>query len=126
MPRKARGPQRSVTDATVPKYSISAASDLSGIPQQQLRRMEESGLITPQRTDGNTRRYSDEDVAQMGAAADLADDGINPAGILYIQRLQLELEAAYAEIARLRELLAASSTSQPDTTASVHSGQDPL
>jgi DNA-binding transcriptional MerR regulator len=115
-----------MTDATVPKYSISAASDLSGIPQQQLRRMEESGLLTPQRTDGNTRRYSDDDVAQMGAVADLADEGINAAGIVHIQRLQLELQAAHAEIARLRELLGASSTSQPNTTASVHSVQDPL
>jgi MerR family transcriptional regulator/heat shock protein HspR len=125
MPRKARGPKRSVTDATMPKYSISAASDLSGIPQQQLRRMEESGLLTPQRTDGNTRRYSDDDVAQMGVVADLADEGINAAGIVHIQRLQRELQAAYAEIARLRDLLAAS-TSQPDTSTSAHSGQDPL
>jgi MerR family transcriptional regulator/heat shock protein HspR len=108
----------------VPKYSISVASDLSGIPQQQLRRMEESGLLTPKRTDGNTRRYSDEDVAQMGEIAELADEGINAAGIVHIQRLQLELQAAYAEIARLRELLAASSTAQPEMTASAQSAQD--
>jgi MerR family transcriptional regulator/heat shock protein HspR len=110
----------------VPKYSISVASDLSGIPQQQLRRMEEGGLLTPMRTDGNTRRYSDDDVAQMGAVAELADDGINAAGILHIQRLQVELQAAHAEIARLRKLLAASSTPQPDAAASAQNAQDPL
>jgi MerR family transcriptional regulator/heat shock protein HspR len=125
MRRKARGPKRSVTDTTVPKYSIAVASDLSGIPQQQLRRMEETGLLTPMRTDGNTRRYSDDDVAQMGEIATLADEGINAAGIRHIQRLQLELLAAHAEIARLRELLAASALQQPDATLSRQSARDP-
>jgi len=86
--------------------------------------MEESGLLTPKRTDGNTRRYSDEDVAQVGEIAELADEGINAAGIVHIQRLQLELQAAYAEIARLRELLAACSTAQPEMTASAHIAKD--
>jgi MerR family transcriptional regulator/heat shock protein HspR len=126
MPRKARGPKRSVTDTTLPKYSISVASDLSGIPQQQLRRMEESGLLTPMRTDGNTRRYSDDDVAQMSEVAALADEGINAAGIRHIQRLQMELQAANANIAWLHEQIAALSTSQPDATSSAQSAQDPM
>jgi MerR family transcriptional regulator, heat shock protein HspR len=126
MRREASGPKRSVTDTTVPKYSIAVASDLSGIPQQQLRRMEESGLLTPMRTDGNTRRYSDDDVAQMGEIATLADEGINAAGIRHIQRLQLELQAAHGEIARLRALLAVSSTQPPDTTVSAQSAKDPV
>jgi MerR family transcriptional regulator, heat shock protein HspR len=125
MRRQARGPKRSVTDTTVPKYSIAVASDLSGIPQQQLRRMEESGLLTPMRTDGNTRRYSDDDVTRMGEIAALADEGANAAGIRHIQRLQVELQAAYAEIARLRQLLAASALQPPDATVLGHSAQDP-
>jgi MerR family transcriptional regulator/heat shock protein HspR len=125
MRRKSRGPKRSVTDSTVPKYSIAVASDLSGIPQQQLRRMEEGGLLTPTRTDGNTRRYSDDDVTQMGEIATLADAGINAAGIRHIQGLQLELQVAYAEIARLRELLGASATQPPDAILLGQSAHDP-
>jgi MerR family transcriptional regulator, heat shock protein HspR len=110
MRRKARGPSRSTSDAAMPKYSISVASDLSGISQQQLRRMEESGLLTPIRTDGNTRRYSDDDVAQMGEIAALAEEGINAAGIRQILRLQTELHTAQAEITRLRAQLDAGET----------------
>jgi DNA-binding transcriptional MerR regulator len=87
--------------------------------------MEESGLLIPTRTEGNTRRYSDDDVAQMGEIATLADEGINVAGIRHIQGLQLELQAAYAEIARLRELLGASATQSPDATSSAQSAHDP-
>jgi MerR family transcriptional regulator/heat shock protein HspR len=126
MKRKARGPKRSTADTTMPKYSIAVASDLSGIPQQQLRRMEESGLLAPIRTDGNTRRYSDDDLKQMGEIAELADEGINAAGIRHIQRLQVELQAAYAEIARLRALLAALPAETAKVTSPMQSAQEPI
>ncbi len=106
MPRKPYGPRRGNLNS-VPKYSIAVASDLSGVPQQQLRRMEESGLITPQRTDGKTRRYSDDDMTRIAEVGDLANDGINAAGILYIRKLREEMEALRAENEALRQQLAA-------------------
>ncbi|HEX5439778.1 MAG TPA: MerR family transcriptional regulator [Ktedonobacterales bacterium] len=107
MPRKPYGPRRRDNLNSVPKYSIAVASDLSGVPQQQLRRLEESGLITPQRTDGKTRRYSDDDMTQIAEVGDLANEGINAAGILYIRRLRVEMEALRAENEALRQQLAA-------------------
>jgi MerR family transcriptional regulator/heat shock protein HspR len=111
MRRKARGPGRSVSDSTAPKYSISVASDLSGVPQQQLRRMEECGLLTPTRTSGNTRRYSDDDIIQIAAVYDLIEQGINPAGVQCILALRAELTAALAENESLRRRLAAAQDS---------------
>jgi MerR family transcriptional regulator, heat shock protein HspR len=105
MPRRPYGPRRRDNLNSVPKYSIAVASDLSGVPQQQLRRMEESGLITPQRTDGKTRRYSDDDMTQIAEVGDLANEGINAAGILYIRRLREEMEALRAENEALRQQL---------------------
>lgn len=99
-------PRKSAHDATTPKYSIAVASDLSGVPQQQLRRMEEGGLVAPARTVGNTRLYSDEDVTQIAAVVALADEGINAAGIRHILRLRAELAAMRAENAALRQRLA--------------------
>ena len=107
MPRKPYGPRRRDNLNSVPKYSIAVASDLSGVPQQQLRRMEESGLITPQRTDGKTRRYSDDDMTRIAEVGDLANEGINAAGILYIRKLREEIDALRAENEALRQQLAA-------------------
>jgi MerR family transcriptional regulator/heat shock protein HspR len=117
MRRKARGAGHSTQDSTLPKYSISVASDLSGVPQQQLRRMEESGLLTPMRTTGNTRRYSDDDVSQISEVSDLVEQGINAAGIHQILALRAELTAALAENEALRRRLAVSEKRiEPDAT----------
>ncbi len=107
MPRKPYGPRRRDNLHNVPKYSIAVASDLSGVPQQQLRRMEESGLITPQRTGGKTRRYSDDDMTQIAEVGDLANEGINAAGIRHIRKLREEMEALRSENETLRQQLAA-------------------
>lgn len=92
-------------DADFPKYSIAVASDLSGVPQQQLRRMEENGLITPSRTEGKTRRYSDNNLTHIAEVTDLSDEGINMPGIRYILQLRQDLEALRAEVADLRQRL---------------------
>ncbi len=117
MRRKPYRPQRSLDDKKLPKYSIAVASSLSGVPQQQLRRMEESGLLSPERTEGNTRRYSDENIAQIAEVAELANAGINAAGIRHIRSLQAameslraEMEVLRAEVASLRAQLAAATS----------------
>jgi MerR family transcriptional regulator/heat shock protein HspR len=83
--------------ATLPKYSIGVASDLSGVAQQQLRRMEESGLVSPSRSDGGTRLYSDDDLARIAQVSDLAERGVNAAGIRQILDLQTQLGVMRSE-----------------------------
>ena len=39
-------------------YIISVAAELAGVHPQTLRIYERKGLVSPQRTSGNTRRYS--------------------------------------------------------------------
>ncbi|HEX8732554.1 MAG TPA: MerR family transcriptional regulator [Ktedonobacterales bacterium] len=103
--RSAGAARPPLPDADFPKYSIAIASDLSGVPQQQLRRMEESGLVSPARTEGKTRRYSDNDLADIAAVSDLNDEGVNMPGIRYIFQLREEIAALRAEVADLRERL---------------------
>ena len=105
--RKTGAARSPLSDADFPKYSIAVASDLSGVPPQQLRRMEESGLVTPSRTEGRTRRYSDNDLADIAAVSGLSDEGINMLGIRYILELRAEVEALRAEVADLRQCLKA-------------------
>ena len=52
-------------------YGISVASELSGLDPQSLRLYERRGLLTPARTDGGTRRYSDDDLARLHRITDL-------------------------------------------------------
>ena len=88
-------------------YGISVTSELTGIGPQTLRLYERRGLITPSRTGGGTRRYSDEDIYRLSRVSELVAAGVNLTGIRQI----LELEAANAELqaenAQLREKLAA-------------------
>lgn len=104
-PLTARVP-KSLQDTALPKYSIAVASELSGVPQQQLRRMEEGGLLNPLRTGGNTRRYSDDDLAHIGEVAELAEAGVNVEGIRRIFALQQQITALRAENAALQQQLA--------------------
>ncbi|HYZ66897.1 MAG TPA: MerR family transcriptional regulator [Mycobacterium sp.] len=69
-------------------YSISVAAELSGIPVQSLRLYEQRGLLTPARTAGGTRRYSDDDLVRLQRITELLSDGVNVAGIGQILQLQ--------------------------------------
>jgi len=100
--RRGRGDHQAPTDQDFPKYSIAVAADLSGVAQQQLRRMEDSGLVAPSRTAGNTRRYSDNDLAQIALVAELSEAGLNAEGIRHSLALEHELAVLRAEVAELR------------------------
>ncbi|KLO29686.1 MerR family transcriptional regulator [Mycolicibacter heraklionensis] len=75
-------------------YGISVAAELSGVGPQTLRLYESRGLLTPARTAGGTRRYSDDDLARLRRITELVDIGINVAGIGQI----LGLEARNARL----------------------------
>ena len=77
LPRSARG-----------LYGISVASELTGIDPQTLRLYERRGLLTPARTDGGTRRYSDDNLDRLQRISDLVAQGINIAGIAQILHLE--------------------------------------
>ncbi|MBC2644335.1 MULTISPECIES: MerR family transcriptional regulator [unclassified Rhodococcus (in: high G+C Gram-positive bacteria)] len=77
-------------------YGISVAAELSGFGVAALRLYEEYGLITPGRTDGGTRRYSDYDLARLKRIAELIDAGVNLVGIGRV----LDLETRTGELER--------------------------
>ena len=90
-------------------YGISVAAELTGIDPQTLRLYERRGLLTPARTEGGTRRYSDDDLDRLRQITELVAQGINIAGIaqiLHLQHRNTELESdnddLRSENARLR------------------------
>ena len=80
-------------------YAISVVAELTGLDPQTLRLYERRGLLAPARTEGGTRRYSDDDVARLRQVAALQGDGVNLAGIGMVLDLQGENEALRREIA---------------------------
>ncbi len=73
-----------------PLYSIAVAAELTGLPPATLRLYEERGLLTPARTEGGTRRYSEDDLERVRRVSRLQDDGINLTGIGRVIELQDE------------------------------------
>jgi len=69
-------------------YAISVAAELTGTAVQNLRVYERRGLVEPTRTEGGTRRYSEDDLARIRRVLGLLDDGLNLAGIALVLRLQ--------------------------------------
>lgn len=94
-------------------YVISVAAELAGVHPQTLRIYERKGLLQPQRTAGNTRRYSDADIDRLRLIQALTQDGgVNLAGVKAIlamqdeiERLRDELLAARREMSRLEDRL---------------------
>lgn len=71
-------------------YGISVAAELTGCTPETLRLYERRDLLTPARTDGGTRRYTDDDIRRIRRIAELAATGINLTGIRHILTLETE------------------------------------
>jgi MerR family transcriptional regulator/heat shock protein HspR len=83
-------------------YPISVVTELTGIEPHTLRGYERAGLLTPGRTEGGTRRYSENDLARLRRIATLSGLRVNLEGIRRILQLEQEVTSLKAEIARLR------------------------
>jgi MerR family transcriptional regulator/heat shock protein HspR len=91
---------RSSEDART--FLISVAAELAGMHAQTLRTYDRLGLVSPQRSSGGGRRYSQHDVDLLREVQRLSqDEGVNLAGIKRIIELTNQVEALKS---RLNEL----------------------
>ena len=74
--------------ADVGKYVMLVAVAITGVATYRIRRYEAAGLLTPTRTEGGQRRFSDVDVAIVKEAARLEKEGINMKGITKILEMR--------------------------------------
>lgn len=81
-----------VNDRNRPLYMIGVAAELAGVHPQTLRAYEQKGLLTPQRTSGNTRMYSQADIERLELIGELTSEGINLAGVIRILDLEGRIE----------------------------------
>src|SRR2546422_6586157 len=84
-----------------PRYMISIAAELVGMHPQTLRIYESKGLVSPKRTRGNTRLYSDADLERLRLIQRLTTElGLNLAGVEVVLRLEDELRRAHERLER--------------------------
>jgi MerR family transcriptional regulator, heat shock protein HspR len=94
LPENRPGPEREAGGDSEARgvYIISVAAELVGVHPQTLRIYERKGLLQPSRTAGNTRRYSERDIARLQTIQRLTQEGVNLAGVKMIVEMENELE----------------------------------
>jgi MerR family transcriptional regulator, heat shock protein HspR len=98
-------------------YMISSVAEQYDIHPQTLRLYEREGLLTPSRSEGNTRLYTDEDIERLEVILHLTRDlGVNLAGVEIILNMRAKMGEMQAQIQQFvatlnREL--ASRTARP-------------
>jgi len=86
-----------------PVYLISIVAKILEIHPQTLRQYERENLITPSRSDGRIRLYSQRDIDKIKMILRLTRElGVNLAGVDVILRLKEQMELMEQEIAELR------------------------
>jgi MerR family transcriptional regulator, heat shock protein HspR len=85
-------------------YVISVAAELAGMHPQTLRIYERRGLVSPARTEGGNRRYSDADIQLLQRISELTDAGLNLEGIRRVMALEDENARLRTELEQAREI----------------------
>jgi len=85
-----------------PLFVISVAAQLAGMHAQTLRSYDREGLVSPGRTTGGGRRYSQRDIELLREVQKLSqDEGVNRAGIRRIIELEALVDALREQVADL-------------------------
>jgi len=104
-------------DDDTPVFVISVAAELAGMHAQTLRQYDRLGLVTPSRTKGGGRRYSQRDVALLREVQRLSqEEGVSLAGIARILELENQVSALRARIRELTDEVEALEASSGRTT----------
>lgn len=83
-------------------FAISVAAEMTSMQIQNLRVYERRGLVSPDRTSGGSRLYSESDIDRLHRIRDLLAAGLNIAGIAAVLALEEENARLRAQVSRLR------------------------
>ena len=87
-------------------YTISAVAEIYDIHPQTLRAYERNGLLTPSRSEGNTRLYTQPDLERLEMILNFTRElGVNLAGVEVILNMRQKMEQMQQEVGELMEFL---------------------
>ena len=97
-----------------PIFAIAAAAELAEMHPQTLRQYDRIGLVSPQRTSGNTRRYSLHDVEQLREVSKLSAEGLSLEGIRRVLHLEDEVRELQGRVRELERALSDEMLNRPE------------
>lgn len=106
--------QRRQMDRHTPIFAIAAAADLAEMHPQTLRQYDRIGLVSPQRTSGNTRRYSLHNVEQLREVARLSAEGLSLEGIRRVLQLEDQVRELQGRVRELERALSNEMLNRPE------------
>lgn len=87
-------------------FTIRVVAEMLEVHQQTLRLYEREGLITPDRTPGNTRMYSRQDIERLKTILNLTRElGVNLAGVQVILNLIGRIEEQQGRMEEMKEFI---------------------
>ncbi|MDQ1697233.1 MAG: hypothetical protein QOJ03_2586 [Frankiaceae bacterium] len=89
-------------DSGLPIFTVGQVADMLDVRQAFLRRLESQELVNPERSDGNQRRYSRDDIDRVTHICDLVDDGLTLAGVRRVLELQAEVTSLKKQLAEAK------------------------
>lgn len=96
-------------------YSISATSKMIGIHQQTIRMYEREGLITPERSRGNTRMFTEDDVKLLEQIIYYTSTlGVNLAGVEIILKMEQKINKLQTKINKMFDVSKSVLTSEKE------------
>ncbi|MBC9944817.1 MerR family transcriptional regulator [Leucobacter sp. cx-328] len=101
-------------DRFTPMFPIAGAAELAEMHPQTLRQYDRIGLVVPQRTRGNTRRYSLHDVTQLQTIARLSAEGLSLEGIRRVLHLEDRVRDLEGQVRELERALAQERLQRPE------------
>ena len=101
-------------DRSTPIFAIAAAAELAEMHPQTLRQYDRIGLVSPQRTSGNTRRYSLHDVEQLREVSKLSAEGLSLEGIRRVLHLEDEVRELQGRVRELERALSDEMLNRPE------------
>lgn len=91
-----------IDDPAASLYTVGQVAGMLDVQTAFLRRLDTERLVCPSRSDGGQRRYSRNEIAQIGRVIQLANEGLNLEGIRRLVALEAEVADLKAQLKRAR------------------------
>lgn len=83
----------------VPFYTIGQVATLLHVPAAQLRRLDDLEFVQPDRSDGNQRRYTQNEIDQLREVVILTQEGVTLPGVRRVLELRRRVDDLERQLA---------------------------